>query len=559
MDILLKEKLQRFVKQVPFLYPLAVFALEPGRELRRWKNFYDFRNRCKFLARSAQNIPPHGKLLVVSLLGRFIPAIKQEAFLVKAAELKGLTPYILTSRFSWENRYFKSFGIDHFIYFEDFLPKDETRYLKKVSEDMPAIRSFQDLMRYQYKGVKIGKYVCSSLIRKTYTGTIDVEDSEMREIIKASLVNTMKNTDAAMAIYDEYNPGSALFLERGYTPFGEFFDIALQRNVNVVQWCGCHRDNAYMLKRYHPENTTEHPASLSPQTWEMLKQWKWDERLAAAVQNELYRNYASGEWFSEVGTQFHAKMIAKDEVQKNLGLDPNKKTAVIFSHLFWDGTFFWGEDLFDNYRQWFIETVKAACKNDKLNWVIKLHPANVVKLNRDGYDGELIEMTTIASEISRLPSHVKILPPETKISTYSLFAAMDYCVTVRGTPGIEAAAQGKAVFTAGTGRYDRHGFTVDSASREEYLEKLSKIHTISPLTSEQVELAQKFAFGTFLLRPFHLQNMRISYERDKTASQKVDYLFSTSQDIKNAVDIENFGDWFVNSRNEDYCDMSKLS
>lgn len=558
MDIILKERLKGFVKRVPFLYPLAVFALEPKQEIQRWKNFYVFRDQCKNLFRTPRIKSPSGKLLVVSFLGRFIPAIKQEAFLAKAVQLKGLDPYVLTSRFSWESRYFKLFGIDNFIYFEDYLPKDNKKYFARVKHDMKDIRTFKDLMKYEYRGVKIGKYVCSSLIRKTYTGTVDMDDPEMIEVVFQSLVNTMKNTDAAWKIYDEIQPQHALFLERGYTPYGEFFDIALERGINAVQWCGCHRENAFMLKRYHRGNEAEHPASLSADTWEALKALPWDQHLSDAVKNELYRNYSSGNWFSEVGTQFHARIVSKEYVQKTLGLDPKKKTAVIFSHLFWDGTFFWGEDLFDNYRQWFIESVKAACKNTNLNWVIKVHPANIVKLNRDGYKGELIENTTIASAVGELPSHIKILPPTTKISTFSLFDAMDYCVTVRGTIGIEAAAYGIPVITAGTGRYDRHGFTIDSASQKEYLELLSNIHTIPPLSNEQIELAQKFAFGTFLLRPFDLKSMRVTYERDKTASSRIEFLLSSPEELEQTEDIKKFANWFIDGKNDDYCDISRL-
>jgi hypothetical protein len=52
---------------------------------------------------------------------------------------------------------------------------------------------------------------------------------------------------------------------------------------------------------------------------------------------------------------------------------------------------------------------------------------------------------------------------------------MDYCLTVHGTAGIEAARLGITVLTTGTGRYDRRGFTSDSDSREEYLAKPARI------------------------------------------------------------------------------------
>ena len=47
---------------------------------------------------------------------------------------------------------------------------------------------------------------------------------------------------------------------------------------------------------------------------------------------------------------------------KKFNLDPNKKIAVLFSHIFWDGTFFYGEDLFIDYEDWFRETLKVMIK-----------------------------------------------------------------------------------------------------------------------------------------------------------------------------------------------------
>jgi hypothetical protein len=270
------------------------------------------------------------------------------------------------------------------------------------------------------------------------------------------------------------------------------------------------------------------------------------------VQNELFRNYSSGKWFSEVGTQFNTRIYNPDETKRALGLDLNKKTAVIFSHLFWDATFFWGTDLFDNYRQWFVETVKAACKNDRLNWVVKLHPANVVKLTRDGYKEELVEKQALAQEIGPLPPHVKLLEPSTPISTYSLFEITDYCLTVRGTIGIEAAIFGIPVITGGTGRYDAHDFTIDSASRKEYLERISVIDTYPRLTNSQKELAQKFAYGTFLLRPFPLQGLKVSYERNALATQKIEFLYSSKEELERSKDLGGFAAWALESHDQDY-------
>jgi capsule polysaccharide export protein KpsC/LpsZ len=135
---------------------------------------------------------------------------------------------------------------------------------------------------------------------------------------------------------------------------------------------------------------------------------------------------------------------------------------------------------------------------------------------------------------------------------------MDYCLTVRGTIGIEAALFGIPVITAGTGRYDNFGFTIDSTSKEDYLEKLSRVHNFPALTPEQTNLAHKFAYATFILRPFEVKNMRISFTKDEKAMLNVSFTPRTKEDVLQAEDLRLLGDWAVNSRDEDYLDTKKL-
>jgi len=552
-------QLKNIIKRLAVVYHAAKLAKNPKRELKNWQDYLVFRRQIKDGFSRYNSGNKANKLLVISLMGDSIPGVKEEAFLVKAIQAQGLQPVILTSRGWWANKYYQLLGVSDFIYFEDYLLKAKKQVDNAVIDKvLRQIETFDELMAYEFDGVKVGRYICSTLVRKTYTGNVDLKDSETRKLIRKYLYESMLNCIAAKDIYTTYQPNTTLFLERGCSPYGEFFDLSVNSGLNTIQWNGCHRDSAFTLKRYNEYNVDQHPASLSSKTWDSLKKMEWRREYEDAVRDELFQNYTSGNWFAEVGTQFNKRIMEQQELYKQLGLDPGKKTAVIFPHLFWDATFFWGVDLFDNYREWFVETVKAACKNSSLNWLVKLHPANVVKLNRDGYQGELVEKQAIRKHIGELPKHVKIMEPDTSISTFSLFSLMDFCLTVRGTIGIESAFFGIPVFTAGTGRYEHHGFTIDSETREEYIERLGSIHTYPPLSEEQKELAQKFAYGTFILRPLDLESMEFSYKRDSVATSQVEYLFHSMDELLQGRDFRSFGDWAVTTRDEDYIDQLKL-
>ena len=130
-------------------------------------------------------------------------------------------------------------------------------------------------------------------------------------------------------------------------------------------------------------------------------------------------------------------------------------------------------------------------------------------------------MVAIRERIGRLPPHVVLIPASNDINTFSLFDVMDCCVTVRGTIGLEAATLGIPVVTAGSGRYDRKGFTVDSETRRAVPGPLASIQDLPRLTPAQRELAERFAYGAFVMRPLALKVMSIEYERDRQATMNV--------------------------------------
>jgi hypothetical protein len=239
-------------------------------------------------------------------------------------------------------------------------------------------------------------------------------------------------------------------------------------------------------------------------------------------------------------------------VNRELGLDPTKKTAFIFPHILWDASLNRGVDLFRDYEEWLIETVRTACANDRVNWVVKIHPAHIGKAVKEGFDGEPAEVLVLQKHIGALPPHVFFIPANSPISTLSLFAVMDYCLTVRGTVGIEAAKLGIPVLTAGTGRYDRKGFTIDSETREEFLEKVAHLEEIPRLSAAQQELAERFAYGLFVLRPLPLTTITLDYHDPKTFIGDYRINIETKEDWYNATDLKAFARWVADSNHADY-------
>jgi len=484
---------------------------------------------------------------------------KTESIYAKALEEIGYEAYIVTRWDPFVTRIFDIFGIKNIHFYHNYYKRISSRKIRKEALNILDNHHAQDILKVTKNGVQVGKYATSSFMRITRSSSVDLKDKKMRKIFVKQLILSLRAAAVAESVLDHIAPQLLFVMDRGYTPVGQFFDNCLDRNIPIIQRCGSHKSGSEILKRFSSfAMSSTHHYSLSKESWGYIKDMPWSDSMWREVQNEFYRVYSNGDWFGEVGTQFNKKIYSKQELVSKLKIDSKKKTAVIFAHMFWDATFFWGEDLFKDYYDWFVNLLKIAEQNKNLNWIIKIHPANVVKARRDNYRSEHREIVAIKETLGNLPEHIKLIAPESEINTFSLFDFMDYCLTVRGTIGVEAASFGVPVLTAGTGRYDRLGFTRDFNSKEEYLNCIKYLETVpSAMTEEQLELAQRYAYAVFLLKPIHLDLLEHGYEQDDKATMRFRPLFKTKEEFEKSKFVQNFRN-FVSSGKEDFMNLDRI-
>jgi hypothetical protein len=523
----------------------AVLAAPPGyrAHARRFRQLK--RQHAHVLGERLNNSQHRQRVALVCSPG--FPEVEIELGMIKGLQLANFVPVVLIMGRGHNGRllaqHYKLAGVDEILQWGEFSWEASCAIAEGV---VSGCRSMWDLLEFEHMGCRVGRLAVSTALRSTYKGSLDLQESGDRQLLVNTVAYGMASADAAHRILQQFRPDLALFVDTVYSPMGELFDACLQKNVDAIQWQQGHKSNALLFKRYTAGTAHHHPASLSPESWRLVHDMEWTEDHRKQLDQELYSTYASGDWYSVVGTQFHKSIIDAARLRDRLGLDPNKKTAIIFPHILWDAALFWGKCLFGNFEEWLVETVRAASANDQVNWIVKIHPANQ-RLREDGSIKESAEEVALRSHIGKLPPNIIMLPPESEISTYSLFDIMDYCITVYGTVGMEAARLGIPVITGGTGPYDNKGFTVDSNTPEEYLEKLRNIQVIPPLSSSQRELAERFAYVNFLMRPWHAKSVTLRYLPDaKEFLSEGQVNIRSKEDWYTADDLRAFAEWIAN-------------
>jgi hypothetical protein len=505
--------------------------------------------------------PTRGKALLASLT--YSPfQLKLEGMIAKAFQLRGLEIVAAVPAASdLPRRYLEVFGVRSFVTLDEFLgPDGEDRSRRDAERLLEGARTPGDLKALTFRGAGVGRQALSTLSRHLHDGAVDVGDPESRRLLATFIAMAVRTTLAADALLDDIDPELVLFNERNYAAEGPLSDIALERGLNVIQFVSGFEDDALVFKRYTRETKGLHPRSLSDESWPQVVALDWNPDKDRELDEDFAHRY-DGTTFLARWNQGRTQQSTREEIVERLDLDPARKTAVVFSHILWDANMFYGSDLFEDQEEWFVETLRAAAANDRVNWIIKLHPANVWKLRRDGYEGQLDEYDAIDRRVGGLPETVHVLPPDTTISTFSLFDITDYGVTIRGSVGFELPCLGVPVLTAGTGFYSGRGFTVDSATAEEYLARLRRIEELPPLTPEQVVLARKHAYALFHLRQTRFTSFRSRYrdvdqiDRNHPFEATVELAARAADELARADDLRRFGEWAVDSRALDYLEL----
>lgn len=413
-------------------------------------------------------------------------------------------------------------------------------------------RPLDDLLPLEIEGFRIGRSALSSVVRRLRIGKLD---ESHREEARTALARAFAIKRVAQSLIAEIAPDLAIFVERGYTPAGEFFDACVAADVDTVQWLGAPQSDRLLFKRYRHETRSDHPLALDAATWDAVKRAPFGPADEEALIAMLAANYRSGAWFNRQQLQVGKRAADRDEARALLGVAPGRKAAGVFCHILYDATFFYGESLYPDYETWLVETVRHAIANPNLDWLIKVHPVNVWRSKMDGKPMEQLEAAALRREFGALPPHVRLVGADTKLNTWAFFGAIDYGVTVRGTVGMEMPCLGIPTVTAGTGRYSGRGFTIDPPTRADYAATLMSLHEVAPLDAGATSLARRYAHATFELRPVRTASFSFLYEnRDWGVGElkmDVDVPAARAARFHEADDVRRIVEWLARGRDAD--------
>jgi hypothetical protein len=186
-------------------------------------------------------------------------------------------------------------------------------------------------------------------------------------------------------------------------------------------------------------------------------------------------------------------------IRAELGVEPTRRMIALFTNVTWD-LFVAERDLaFDGQLQWIAATIEFMRGHPEMDLVIRAHPAEIVPRFRTR--GRVIRQIT--EECSPLPANVRLIGPESTISSDALRAMASLNLVYCASVGLEAIVAGQPVVVCGSPYYGRKGFTIDVESPEHY-QRLLEDHSSgstpmpppdSPVVARRFVHLIKFRYG----------------------------------------------------------------
>lgn len=498
--------------------------------------------------------PENGSLLIVSGNGMNVLLAQIWTVFSLAVRVQGYHGAVLTSRGQkLLNRYYRLLGLE-LIYLDDWMGGQISLASTEIEKIIEAAVTFEDFRSIRYRDAPVGQIALSTYSRNFGTGVVDINRADVRAYVVDWVRRISNGIDIAERVFDRYNVKALFFTEVFMEEYGAIYYAALNRSLNITRFAGTVRDDAIICQHLTKGNDRIHHSSLSPSSWERIKQLPYSERIDAALHQNFMDRYGQ-KWHRSKRNHPNTHILSPQEARAQLGLAPDRKVAVIYSHILYDTLFFFGTDLFKDYSEWLIETVRVACANPNVEWLIKVHPSNLWRGEFDTLlKGKYEEERLLENVFDTLPSHVRIIPADTKINPYTWFQLADYGITVRGTSGLEMAALGKMVITAGTGRYEGNGFTLDPRTPDEYRDLLHKLPNIPPQTPKQIELAKRYAYAIFMLKPFTMTSLEPRLRSGAREMRASDDLIQCCREFEGdslPSDLKRFSEWVMDPSNLD--------
>ena len=488
------KKTERFLRKILETFKLKLlvylFIINPVQQLALYRLNKKMNDKVEKKVNKDKK-----KIIFHSLDARYMPHTYIEAGIAKSLQLRGHEVKMVicagalsmcTTHFSVKKppnkwscsncvKFSKKFyDISQLPYhsYNDFIKTIDIEKIKKDISDL----SQEQCEKYVFKDVNVGSYSVESA-QRYFQGEIP-SGKPYEQILKKELVNAIISTVVAEHVYKLEKP-DILFSSHGcYSSWGSFSEYMIKHNVKTFIWLSGENNTLTFSKpkadffRYY--NEIRNKKMLNKKEQRVLADFINKRTKGEEGQVALYG-------FSDVD---------KKELDEKFDFKKFDKTYVLFPNVPWDIAAFSEKSAFEDIYEWISYTIDIFKEKANDQLIIKIHPSETKVM-----ESKRTVLDYINDKYPELPENIKIIPPDTTISPYSLFPYIDIGIVFTGTIGLEMTLNEIPVIAAGNAHYRKKGFTFDIDTKKQYKDILFKE---IELKKDQIDMVKVYSYFYFI-------------------------------------------------------------
>lgn len=377
------------------------------------------------------------------------------------------------------------------------LDKDKIKAKKICKSTKP-----QNIKNFVYDKIPVGNHAYAGALRFYATTDLDAEKNG-KEILKKYFEASLL-TKLSLDNFFKKNNYDLIIMNHGiYVPQGIINEYAKEKKYKIVTWFPFYRKRSYCFFRgdtYQKEFLTE-----KNHLWENLKLTK--------QRNDKISNYLMSRKTGKHDWKFYydKPSFDKDLFFKKYNIDKKKPIIGMATNVIWDAQIDYPKQFFNSVIDWVFHTIEFFKKNQHLQLVIRVHPAEI---NSDRPAKQKI-VEEISKKFKNLPSNIVIVPPEDPISSYTIFDNCNSVLIYASKIGIELCAAGIPVIIVGPGQIKNKKIAYDVNSHKEYsyILKQLPLNKKKYLNKKKHLRAKKYAYHAFFRKPTLIKSVHLNEDR----------------------------------------------
>jgi hypothetical protein len=360
---------------------------------------------------------------------------------------------------------------------------DDPAATLEMAADLVAACPDDELTRFEYEGWKLGEWLGSSVASFLRSDSHGM-DPEVVAARRRYLISGLVALIGSRRWIETWRPDILMVISGRHIFWRAAREIAEARGIKVVS-----REmfsESFDCHVYAVNSSCEDPKL--PHAWAQAREIPLTPEQEKVLDETLK------------GLPAYARQVEYDPVlearpsaiRTQLNLSSDRPLIVLFTNVSWDLFVAERDFAFDGQMKWIAATFDFIRRHPELDLVVRAHPAEIVAKFQTR--GRIVQQ--IEERFGPVPSNVRLIGPESTISSDTLRSMASLNLVYCSSVGMEAVIAGQPVLICGNPYYARKGFTINVDSPSQYLSLLEEHAAGKPLIppSRSVELARRFLY-----------------------------------------------------------------